>query len=97
MLADPGIGKRTHLDGWGNRTNKLGEGNSEEFREHDREQLESGPVEPSRSTSVPNRVNHQNPIHDRTDDGVRDLRQELRDGENLRRVESAVGFTNEST
>ena len=67
-------GNGTHLNGWSNRTNKLSEGNTKEFREDDREQLKSGPVESSGPTSITNRVNHQNPVHDGADDRVRYLR-----------------------
>ena len=83
-------GTRTHLDRWGNRTDKLCKRDTKELREYDGEQLESRPVEPSGSFSKPDRINHQNPVHDRADDRVGDFGQELRDSEHFGRVESAV-------
>ena len=87
----------TYLDRRGDRADKLPERDTEELREYDREQLESGPVESSGSSSKPNRIDHQNPVHDRADDRVGDLRQQLRDGEHFGRVESTVGFSDECT
>lgn len=67
-------GNIAYLNGRGKRTDKLSEGNPEEFRENYPEQLESCPIEPGGSMTKPDRVNHQNPVHDRTDDRVGDLR-----------------------
>ena len=91
------IQERTYLNRRGNGTNQLRERDTKELREYDREQLEPSPPESFRSGSKPGRVNHQHPVHDRADDRVGDLGQELRDGEHLGRVESAVGFSDERT
>ena len=91
------IGKGTYLDGRRNRTNKLGKRDTKELREDDREQLKSGPAEPSRSMAKSNRVNHQDPIHDCADDRVGNFGQKLRDGKHLRGIEPAVRFTDECT
>ena len=78
-------------------TNELCERHAKELREYDREQLESRPATLSGSVSKPDRVNHQNPVHDRADDRVGDLRQQLRDGEHFGRVKLTVGFADECT
>ena len=89
--------ERAYLDRWGKRTNKLSKRHTKELRKYDREQLESGPVESNRSSSKPDRINHQNPVDNGADDRVGDLRQELRDGEHFGGVQSAVGFPDERT
>jgi len=92
-----GIEQHSDLDRRGKCTNKLSKRNTKELCEYDREQLESSPVESNRSSSEPDRINHQNPVDDGADDRVGDLRQELRDCEHFGRVQSAVGLSNERT
>jgi hypothetical protein len=86
-----------YLDRRSDCTNQLCKRNAKELRKYNREQLEPRSVEPSGSSPKPDRVNHQDPVHDRADDRVGDLRQELRDGEDFRRVELTVGLSDERT
>ena len=90
-------GESTCLNRGSKCTNKLSKRNTEELREYDCEQLEPRPVEANRSSSEPDRINHQNPVYDGTDDGIGDLGQELRDGEHFGGVQSAVGFSDKGT
>ena len=87
--------KKSYLNRRSDRTEELCKCDTEKFRKYDHEQLEPCSVESCGSTSKPDRINHQDPVHDGADDRVGDLRQDLRDGEDFGRVESTVRFSNE--
>ena len=74
-ISDPRNTRKRYpyLDRRSERTDELCKRDTEKLGKYDGEQLEPGSFESGGSGSKPDRVNHQNPVHDRADDRVGDL------------------------
>jgi hypothetical protein len=68
---------------------------TEELDEEEDEELESGSVETRGTLTESDGVDHQDPVQDGTENGVRNLGEQLADGERLGRVDPAVVFAGE--
>jgi len=73
----------------------LSERDTEELDEDEDEELESGSVETRSTLTESDGINHEDPVQDTTEGGVRNLGDELADGECLSRVDATVVLANE--
>ena len=71
------------------------ERDTEELDEDEDEELESGSVETRSTLTESDGINHEDPVQDTTEGGIRNLGDELADGERLSRVDTTVVFANE--
>ena len=83
------------LDGRRDGADELGEGDTEQLDEDDDEELESGSVDTRGTLTESHGVDHENPVQDGTEDGVRNLGDQLGNGERLGRVDATVVLADE--
>jgi hypothetical protein len=83
------------LNGRRDGADELRKGDTEEFDEDEDEELEPGSVETRSALTESDGVDHQDPVQDGTENGVRDLGDQLGNGERLGRVDATVVFADE--
>lgn len=83
------------LDGRRNGTDELRKRDTEKLDEDEDEELEPSSVDTCSTLTESDRVDHQDPVQNGAEDRVRDLGDQLGDGERLGRVDPAVVFPNE--
>lgn len=80
------------LDRRGDGSDELRKGDTEQLDEDEDEELESSAVEAGRSLTESDGVNHQDPVQNGAKDRVRNLGDQLGNGERHRRVNPTVVF-----
>jgi len=84
------------LNGGREGADELCERDTEELDEDDDEELESGSVETCSALTESDGVDHQNPVHDGTENGVWNLGNQLSNGEGLGGVDATVILADEN-
>ena len=92
---DERVDQHGDLNGGRDGADELRKGDTEELDKDYDEELEAGPIETRSTLSEPDRVGHQDPVQDTTENGVRNLSDQLGNGERLGGVDATVVLADE--